>query len=115
MKSLAVVVAVMVPVSVWAQGAPVPPEVEFNRDIRPIFSDKCYTCHGPDKANRKSKLRFDTEAGATQDLGGRFAIVQGDTGKSELIRRIFASNPDDQCWFIWCVRPSEASNSPLVS
>ena len=32
-------------------------EVEFNRDIRPIFSDKCYTCHGPDKSNRKSKLR----------------------------------------------------------
>src|SRR5579862_5264120 len=42
--------------------------VGFNRDIRPIFSDKCYTCHGPDKANRKSKLRFDTEAGAMADL-----------------------------------------------
>jgi hypothetical protein len=65
-------------------------EVEFNRDIRPIFSDKCYTCHGPDKANRKSKLRFDTEAGAKQDLGGHFAIVPGDPAKSELVRRITA-------------------------
>jgi hypothetical protein len=66
--------------------------VEFNRDIRPIFSDKCYTCHGPDKANRKSKLRFDTEAGATADLGGHFAIVAGDPVKSELVRRITADN-----------------------
>jgi hypothetical protein len=45
-------------------------EVDFNRDIRPIFSDRCYACHGPDQANRKTKLRFDTEAGAKQDLGG---------------------------------------------
>ena len=58
-------------------------EVEFNRDIRPILSDKCYTCHGPDKANRKTKLRFDTEDGAKQDLGGHFAIVPGDPAKSE--------------------------------
>src|SRR5579864_4954855 len=68
------------------------PTVEFNRDIRPIFSDKCYTCHGPDKSNRKSKLRFDTEAGAKADLGGHFAIVPGDLEKSELVRRITAEN-----------------------
>ena len=51
--------------------------VEFNRDIRPIFSDKCYTCHGPDESKRKSKLRLDTEAGAKSDLGGHFAILPG--------------------------------------
>ena len=62
--------------------------VEFNRDIRPILSDRCYTCHGPDQAQRKSKLRLDTEAGAKTDLGGHFAIVAGDPDKSELIRRI---------------------------
>ena len=62
--------------------------VEFNRDIRPIFSDKCYTCHGPDKANLKSKLRLDTEAGARIDLGGHFALVPGDLPKSELIQRV---------------------------
>src|SRR6266481_9134880 len=66
--------------------------VEFNRDIRPIFSDKCYTCHGPDKGNRKSKLRFDTEAGAKADLGGHFAIVPGDPEKSELVRRVTSEN-----------------------
>ena len=64
--------------------------VEFNRDILPIFSDKCFTCHGPDSKNRLSKLRFDTEDGAKQDLGGRFAIVPGDPSRSEIVRRITA-------------------------
>src|SRR5437763_17142740 len=83
---VAVLAAVLTPALCRAQ------EVEFNRDIRPIFSDKCYTCHGPDKSNRKSKLRFDTEAGAKVDLGGHFAIVPGDPEKSELVRRITAGN-----------------------
>ena len=68
-------------------------EVEFNRDIRPILSDKCYTCHGPGVANRQTKLRFDTESAAKQDLGGRFAIVPGDLEKSVIISRITAANP----------------------
>jgi hypothetical protein len=67
--------------------------VEFNRDIRPVLSDKCFTCHGPDKARRLTKLRFDVEAEAKQDLGGRFAIVPGDSAKSEMIRRITAADP----------------------
>ncbi len=66
--------------------------VDFNRDVRPIFSDKCFTCHGPDSANRKTPLRFDAEAAAKQDLGGRFAIVNGQPAKSELIRRVTATN-----------------------
>jgi hypothetical protein len=66
--------------------------VEFNRDIRPILSDRCYTCHGPSSTTRKSKLRFDSEASAKQDLGGHFAIVPGDSGRSELIRRITAGD-----------------------
>src|SRR5262245_53865528 len=67
--------------------------VEFNRDIRPILSDRCYTCHGPDTAQRKSKLRLDTEDGAKADLGGHFGIVPGDASKSEVIRRVTSTNP----------------------
>ncbi len=64
-------------------------EIEFNRDIRPILSDQCFACHGPDASKRKTKLRFDIEAGARIDLGkGRFAIVPGDPDRSELVRRI---------------------------
>ena len=47
---------------------PPPPTVVFNRDIRPIFSDKCYACHGPDEANRKTALRFDRPESAFAPL-----------------------------------------------
>ena len=68
-------------------------EIEFNRDIRPILSDQCFACHGPDVAKRKTKLRFDTEAGARIALAqGRFAIVPGDPEASELVRRV--TSPD---------------------
>lgn len=60
--------------------------VEFNRDVRPILSDKCFHCHGPDNSQRKSKLRLDQEAGA------KTAIVPGDPAKSELIKRITSVN-----------------------
>ena len=62
--------------------------IEFNRDIRPILSDRCYTCHGPDTNKRQSKLRLDIESIAKSDLGGHFAIVPADPASSELIRRV---------------------------
>ena len=66
-----------------------PDVVEFNRDIQPIFSDKCFACHGPDKTNRKTELRFDNEAGAFVELAsGGFAIVRGDSAESKMVRRI---------------------------
>ncbi|MEX0585686.1 MAG: DUF1549 domain-containing protein, partial [Pirellulales bacterium] len=70
-----------------------PETVEFNRDIRPILSDNCFACHGPDKAQRKADLRFDTEQGAKADLGGRRAIAAGLPDQSEIVRRI--TSPDD--------------------
>ncbi len=68
--------------------------VEFNRDIRPVLSDKCFTCHGPDAGNRKTKLRFDQESGARIELSkGRFAIVPGDPAHSEMYLRVSSGNP----------------------
>src|SRR5215475_10858665 len=68
-------------------------QIDFNRDIRPILADKCWSCHGPDAAAKKIKLRLDSEEAATADLGGgRRAIVPGAVERSRLARRITASD-----------------------
>ncbi len=68
------------------------PVVSFNRDIRPILSDNCFACHGPDKNQRKADLRLDTEEEALADRGGYAAIVPGKPDESELYRRISAAD-----------------------
>src|SRR3954447_23163596 len=68
-------------------------QISFNRDVRPILSDKCFGCHGPDATAKKIPLRLDSEAAAKADLGGRHAVVPGDTENSELVRRITAATP----------------------
>jgi hypothetical protein len=70
-------------------------ELSFNRDIRPILSDNCYSCHGPDKHARKGDRRLDTADGATVEHDGVQAIVPGDLTKSELVARIESHDPDD--------------------
>ena len=68
--------------------------VLFNRDVRPILSDKCYGCHGPDAVAKKIPLRLDSEAAAKADLGsGRHAVVDGDPAASQLVQRITADKP----------------------
>ena len=69
--------------------------IQFNRDIRPILSDKCFFCHGPDAAERKGDLRLDTSAGAFKDMGGYQAIVAGNAKESELVARMVTSDEDD--------------------
>lgn len=70
---------------------PSPGKLQFNRDIRPIFSDNCFACHGPDKSNRKAKLRLDVRDVALE----KEAFVPGKPEKSELVRRIYTNDPDD--------------------
>ncbi|MCM2372634.1 DUF1553 domain-containing protein [Aporhodopirellula aestuarii] len=67
---------------------PVRAEIDFNSDVRPILSDKCFKCHGPDAANQESEFRVDSFEHATADLGGYFGIVPGDLDASEVHLRI---------------------------
>jgi hypothetical protein len=71
--------------------------VDFSRDVQPILADKCFHCHGPDAGQRKAGLRLDTHEGAMAlDKDGIAAVVPGNTGKSDLIRRIFSKDADEQ-------------------
>jgi hypothetical protein len=68
------------------------PAVDFARDVRPILSDRCFRCHGPDAEAREAGLRLDLEEGALADLGGYAAIVRGDVAASELWQRVSAQS-----------------------
>ncbi|GIX04157.1 MAG: chromosome segregation protein [Planctomycetaceae bacterium] len=72
-------------------------EVDYNREVRPILSNRCFKCHGPDASERKGGrdgLRLDTREGATADLGGYAAVVPGNVNQSVLWQRITAADPE---------------------
>jgi Protein of unknown function (DUF1553)/Protein of unknown function (DUF1549)/Concanavalin A-like lectin/glucanases superfamily/Planctomycete cytochrome C len=67
------------------------PDIEFNRDIRPILADQCFSCHGPDSNSRKADLRLDLR----EEVIAHGAILPGKANDSEFIRRILSSDPDE--------------------
>ena len=80
--------------------------VEFNRDVRPILANRCFTCHGPDSVTREAGLRLDQRDSATQPAdSGEVPLVPGDASQSELMRRILSDGEDRM--------PPEGSGDPL--
>ena len=73
-------------------------EIRFNRDVRPILANNCYSCHGFDPTQREAGLRLDTSEGATAELesGEGNAIVPGDPERSLLMRRIVSADEDER-------------------
>jgi hypothetical protein len=73
-----------------------PATIEFNRDVRPILSDTCFKCHGPDKNARKADLRLDLRGAAlTKRDDGTIPIVPGKPMESEVYKRLVAADQDD--------------------
>jgi hypothetical protein len=82
-------------------------DLDFNRDIRPILSEHCYACHGPDENKRKAGLRLDRSEDALRILkSGNRAIVPGDVEKSTLVQRLTSRDPDE-------VMPPPKEGKPL--
>ncbi len=69
--------------------------MSFNTHVRPILSNNCFYCHGPDEKHREAKLRLDVRENAVADLGGYAAIVPGKPDASELMKRITTEDEDD--------------------
>ncbi|MFN6130065.1 MAG: PSD1 and planctomycete cytochrome C domain-containing protein [Planctomycetota bacterium] len=91
--AICVVVVVMILSSIQASGEE---PIRFNRDIRPILSDNCFYCHGPDRNKRQADLRLDTEAGLHGSDGNAGAIVPGNADASEMVQRILSADPDER-------------------
>ncbi len=83
-------------------------EISFSREVRPILSDKCFACHGPDVKTREAGLRLDTQEGALEEREGVRAFAPGDLAESEAIRRILTEDPGDRM-------PPEKAHKPLTS
>ena len=81
----------------FASAAGLPEKVGYNQHIKPLLSDRCFSCHGPDEKARKGKLRLDTKEGAFRALkDGGWIIKPADPAHSEVYRRITATDPDEQ-------------------
>jgi len=95
-RSKSLVAALLALSSLAQADESLPDQVEFNRHIRPILSDKCFLCHGPDRNTREAGLRLDLRAEATLERDGHRAIAAGDADASAMIQRIITEDPDDK-------------------
>ncbi|GAB4023000.1 hypothetical protein GCM10028808_72170 [Spirosoma migulaei] len=98
------------PAEIVAIEATLPEKVDYNLHVKPILSDRCFACHGPDKAKQQAGLRLDTPEGAYEALAksGHTAIVPGNLAKSELVNRIISTDPD-------VMMPTPKSNLSLTT
>lgn len=88
-----------------------PEKIDFNYHVKPILSDRCFACHGPDPNKREADLRLDTEEGAfaaLDSLGDRHAIIPGDPDASEAFVRMISTDPDE-------MMPPKESNLSLTA
>ena len=89
--------SLILPISVAVGAEALPAKVDYNRDIKPILSNNCYACHGPDAKRVKAGLRLNSFRGATTELkSGERAIVPGDLVESALVYRITAKDVDER-------------------
>jgi hypothetical protein len=84
------------------------PPVDFNYDIRPILSAKCYACHGQDEAARKAKLRLDIREDALKEHDDGTPIIPGNAKASALVQRITSHDPEE-------VMPPPKEGEPLTA
>lgn len=88
--------AVKLPAGISAEWQLLPKELDYNRHVKPILSDKCFACHGPDKAKQKAGLRLDFPENAFAELPespGKFAIKPNKLLQSEVYHRIISNDP----------------------
>ncbi|HLF93201.1 MAG TPA: DUF1549 domain-containing protein, partial [Planctomycetota bacterium] len=103
MRALLLILLLPAPLKA-AQEKPAP--VDFDRQVRPLLSENCSHCHGPDAKQRKADLRLDTKEGVFGKLGEVFPVVPGKPGQSEVVRRITSKDRDE-------VMPPPKSNRKL--
>lgn len=93
---------------VLAASGAVPDKPGYNRDIRPILSNNCFYCHGPDEKKREAKLRLDVRDNALAEHDSGHAIVPGKPDESELLKRILSHDKDE------VMPPPKAKKPPLT-